>query len=408
MPPWASASPSTSRTPSSRSATWRAGELVGGPGAVQPGPPQRLVGVDVADAADQGLVEQRPLDLGVPPPQGGREGVDVEGLVERVDGDVRQPRRGSRRRHCSSTARPPKVRWSTKRSSRPPSVKVNRARRCVSSGWPTASRPAAGRSCPGGPTRAPPEAAPSGSASGSHRYLPRRWAAVKRAAGQRGDEVLGALEVPADGARVVDLDGGDGAAGDPLLQAAPDHLDLGQLGHRRRSGVVGQRAPGRLGGLLLGGLLGPAACPRPCTVAGEDDGGGEGLGVVGALVLDAGSRARRGRGRRRAPGGWSSSPGRRRGWRPRPASGRTAGGRSPTAVSRPQPRWIAPISASRASARIESFSRPPVVSSPRPSSRCGPMPPSPSRRATPASDVMLTTEARSLASWPSGRSGWLR
>src|SRR4051812_2337066 len=36
------------------------------------------------------------------------------------------------------------------------------------------------------------------------------------------------------------------------------------------------------------------------------------------------------------------------------------------------------------------------------------MPPSPSRRATPASEVMLTTEARSLASWPSGRSGWLR
>src|SRR4051812_48483692 len=36
------------------------------------------------------------------------------------------------------------------------------------------------------------------------------------------------------------------------------------------------------------------------------------------------------------------------------------------------------------------------------------MPPSPSDRETPASDVMLTTEARSLASWPSGRSGWLR
>ena len=32
----------------------------------------------------------------------------------------------------------------------------------------------------------------------------------------------------------------------------------------------------------------------------------------------------------------------------------------------------------------------------------------PSRRATPASEVMFTTEARNLASWPSGRSGWLR
>ena len=48
-----------------------AGELVGGPGAVQPRAPQRLVGVDVADAADQGLVEQRPLDLGVPAAQRG-------------------------------------------------------------------------------------------------------------------------------------------------------------------------------------------------------------------------------------------------------------------------------------------------------------------------------------------------
>src|SRR3712207_6868375 len=44
-----------------------------------------------------------------------------------------------------------------------------------------------------------------------------------------------------------------------------------------------------------------------------------------------------------------------------------------------------PIS-STASARMESFSRPPVVSSPRPSSRCGPRPPAPSRRATPASE----------------------
>ena len=31
--------------------------------------------------------------------------------------------------------------------------------------------------------------------------------------------------------RVVHLDRGDRAPGDPLLQAAPDHLDLGQLGH---------------------------------------------------------------------------------------------------------------------------------------------------------------------------------
>ena len=40
--------------------------VLGRPGVVQPGPPQRLVGVDVADAGDQGLVEQRALEPGAP------------------------------------------------------------------------------------------------------------------------------------------------------------------------------------------------------------------------------------------------------------------------------------------------------------------------------------------------------
>ena len=48
-------------------------ERLGRPGPVQPGVPQRLVGVDVADAADQGLVEQRALDPGMPPDQPFRE-----------------------------------------------------------------------------------------------------------------------------------------------------------------------------------------------------------------------------------------------------------------------------------------------------------------------------------------------
>ncbi len=56
---------------------------------MQPGAPQRLVGVDVADAADQRLVEQGPLDGGAAPAQGGVEGVVVEGGVEGVAGDVR-------------------------------------------------------------------------------------------------------------------------------------------------------------------------------------------------------------------------------------------------------------------------------------------------------------------------------
>ena len=58
-----SASPSTSRTWPSSSTTCprRAGRRAV---AVQPRPPQRLVGVDVADPGDQALVEQQPLDAG--------------------------------------------------------------------------------------------------------------------------------------------------------------------------------------------------------------------------------------------------------------------------------------------------------------------------------------------------------
>src|SRR5919112_1312550 len=68
---------------------------------------------------------------------------------------------------------------------------------------------------------------------------------------------------------------------------------------------------------------------------------------------------------------------------------------------------MAPSSASSVSARMLALSRPPVVSSPLPSSMCGPRPPGPRVRATSASACMLTTLARSFASWPSGRSGWL-
>ena len=46
-------------------------------------------------------------------------------------------------------------------------------------------------------------------------------------------EVLRAQGVPAEGARIQDLDGGDGPAAHPAHQAAADHLDLGQFRQRR-------------------------------------------------------------------------------------------------------------------------------------------------------------------------------
>ena len=71
-------------------------------------------------------------------------------------------------------------------------------------------------------------------------------------------------------------------------------------------------------------------------------------------------------------------------------------------ASNPPLRWIAPITASTVSDRIEAFARPPVVSSPRPSMTWSPRP---MPRATSARARALTTAARSLASRPSERSG---
>ena len=61
-------------------------------------------------------------------------------------------------------------------------------------------------------------------------------AAVRRgqgAAGEPGREVGATGHVPANGARVEDLDGGHRAPRDPPLEPPADDLDLGQLRHAR-------------------------------------------------------------------------------------------------------------------------------------------------------------------------------
>ena len=75
----------------------------------------------------------------------------------------------------------------------------------------------------------------------------------------------------------------------------------------------------------------------------------------------------------------------------------------PLASSSPQSMYVAPITASSVSARIDGLSRPPVPSSPRPSRTNDPR--LSSRAATSASVLIWTTAARSLASWPSGSVG---
>ena len=309
---------------------------------MQPGPPQRLVGVDVADAGDQRLVEQRPLDARCAWRRSRRtKAVVVERRVERVAARCARSRPAARRRPVE-TSRPPNIRWSTKRSSRRAVVRrrtgsgpaggARRGRRSAGRG--------AGRSCPRWPSRASP------SSSGSQRYLPRRRARLTGGPVSAVGEVGGAGEVAADRARVQHLDVGDGAADDVAGEAAPDDLDLGQLGHggrgsARRRGrgsatVVGaaraaargsSRVQASLGGLLLGFLLAPARRRGRSGRVADADLGGEGLRVVGAVVLDDVLGHAERVLRRRAPAGWSSSPGRRRARRRRPSAGRRAGAR---------------------------------------------------------------------------------
>ena len=212
-------------------------------------------------------------------------GVVVEGRVERVAGDVRD-RHAGRRRPRSTTASPPKVRWSTKRSSGPPSAKANRTRRCVSSG------------ASGGPHEQLAAHAEVGeqrlvavASSGSHRYLPRRLARRRRVRPRsRAAKSAAPAGVPADRARV--------AAprrrrcvrpATHRLEAAADDLDLGQLGHRTVLGRA-QAWP------AVGCRRRPAARARRCA-----PGGGRGL-LLGLLLAAAGAArrtARRRPGRRR-------------------------------------------------------------------------------------------------------------
>src|SRR5690606_20387294 len=79
------------------------GELVRGAARVEPGTPEGLVGVDVADAGDERLVQQGPLDLGTPRAQPPGEAGAVECRVERVAGDVRG-RLGQRRQRGAVAA----------------------------------------------------------------------------------------------------------------------------------------------------------------------------------------------------------------------------------------------------------------------------------------------------------------
>ncbi|OIQ75551.1 hypothetical protein GALL_427840 [mine drainage metagenome] len=52
-------------------------------------PPERLVGINIADPADNGLIQQEPFDLGMSAAQSLDRRIELEIWVEGVPGDMR-------------------------------------------------------------------------------------------------------------------------------------------------------------------------------------------------------------------------------------------------------------------------------------------------------------------------------
>ena len=196
------------------------------------------------------------------------ERVVVELRVERVAGDVRDLRRQLGAAGRRPTARRTSAGRRTaargpRRARRARTGPAGAARRRASGGW-TSIWPL----MPRWPSSASPLS------SGSQRYLPRRRAASIRRPVSAAAKPAGPRGSRRTGPRVQHLDAVMRGADDVALEAGADDLDLGQLGHGGQlgSGVVGggvavdgsrrraadDLAVRRLGGGLLGFLLGPA------------------------------------------------------------------------------------------------------------------------------------------------------
>lgn len=200
------------------------GQRLGGTGEVQPRSPQRLVGVDVADAGDQRLVEKGPLHAGPTAPQRASEGRVVERRVEWVEGDV-----GDLNRHAIGSdhvdgepaecalideAELPAVVLESEPDSE---MRLVQGGRRLDEQLPTHAE------------------VPDDGALTVDRQ-PEVLAASARSVDLHTDqgsgEVGGTGRVPPDRARVQHLDRGDAQAGDMLGKPSTHDLDLGQLGHR--------------------------------------------------------------------------------------------------------------------------------------------------------------------------------
>ena len=233
MPPSPSAWSITWRAPASTLLDVGAAQPVAGSVAVQPRQPERLVGVDVPDAADQALVEEQPLHTGRTPTEAGHERGLVERRVERVSRDVGdlggQVGAALRERQAAEHAL----------------VDEPQLGAVVGEPEPHPQVPFGGG---GGRLHqhlaAHAEVAEQG-VTGVQRQ-PQVLAAAagvgEGAPGQPGDEVVGPGEVPSDRAGVQHLHCGDVPVQHVTREAATDDLDLGKLRH---SGPSAGRGAGR-------------------------------------------------------------------------------------------------------------------------------------------------------------------
>src|SRR5690606_28606422 len=168
----------------------------------------------------------------------------------------------------------PNVRWSTNRSWGPPSSKVSRTRRWVSSGAP-GGRSSSWPDMPRCTTRASPVS------SGSHRNLPRRRAPVT----VRPGSAAAKSAAPARWRRTArGWRTSTAASRRPTTHFSRPRRTVSTSGSSGTASAAGQLAPGGGRRLLLGLLLARAGDPA-VPGAGHDHPGGERLGVVGPLLL---------------------------------------------------------------------------------------------------------------------------
>src|SRR5215213_10038988 len=185
-------------------------------------PPQRFVGVDIADAGDQLLIQQGPLHPSSLPSQPSSDLGHAELRVERVAPDVRDLcRQVSTARREGQSAKHPLVDEAELRlavGEAEPNARIRRIG-CVAAFQPELTTHAQVREQRIAVDEGQPEILSSTSRLG------------EGPSGQCRLEIVLAWKVPADGACVQHLYLGDRASGDGGGETSSDGLDLGQFRH---------------------------------------------------------------------------------------------------------------------------------------------------------------------------------